>query len=51
METHGNQPLQHLVNIGQNKRTGTLFTGAKGMNVGLQLTTQKIAERNKIPQK
>ena len=40
--THGNQPLRHLVNIGQKKRTGALFTGANGMNTGLQLTTQKL---------
>ena len=33
--THGNQPLQHLVNLGQRKITGTLFTGAYGMNTGL----------------
>ena len=39
---HGKQPLRHLVNLGRNKGTGTLFTGANGMNTGLQLTTQKI---------
>ena len=48
--THGKQPLQHLVNLGKNKITGTLFTGANGMNTGPQLTTQKIPKRNTIPQ-
>ena len=39
--THGKQSLQHLVNLGQKKRTGALGTGANGMNTGLQITTQK----------
>ena len=50
LEDNGKQPLQHLVNLGQNKRTGALFTGANGMNTGLKLTTQKIDECNTIPQ-
>ena len=47
---HGKQPLRHLVNLVGKKRTGALFTGANGMNIGLQLTTQKIAKCNTIPQ-
>ena len=39
--THGNQPLLHLVNIEQKKITGNFFTGANGINTGLQLTTKK----------
>ena len=45
---YGKQPLQHLVNLGWKKRTGELFTGANGMNTGLQLTTQKKSEYNTI---
>ena len=48
--THGNQPLRHLVNLRQKKRTGALLTDANGMNTGLHLTTQKIAECNTITQ-
>ena len=50
MATNGKQPLRYLVNLGSKKRTGTFFTGANGMNTGLQLTTQKIAECNTTPQ-
>ena len=48
---HEKKPLRHLVNLGKNKRTGALGTGANGMNTGLQLTTQKIDECNTILQK
>ena len=40
----------HLVNLGKKKIMGTLFTGANDMNTGLQLTAQKIAECNTVPQ-
>ena len=48
--THGNQLIQHLENLGRKKITGALFTGANVMNTGLQLTTQKFAKCNTIPQ-
>ena len=41
MAAHGKQSLQHLVNLGRNKRTGALGTGANGINTGPQLTTKK----------
>ena len=47
---HGKQPLRHMMNIGWKKRSGAIFTGANGMNTGLQLTNQKNSEFNKIPQ-
>ena len=46
---HGKKTLQNMVNLGQKKITGALGTGENGMNTGLQLTTQKIAEFNTIP--
>ena len=48
--THGNQPLRHLVNLGRKKSMGALFTGANGMNTGMQLTSQNISKCNTIPQ-
>ena len=44
--THENQPLQHLVNLGQKKRTEALGNSVNGMNTGPQLTTQKSASHN-----
>ena len=50
VSTYENQTIRHLVNLGRKKRTDTIFTGANGMNTGLQLTTQKIDECNTTPQ-
>ena len=48
LETHGNQPLQHLVNLGQKKITGALFPGENGMNTGLK-NTKKGRMQHDIP--
>ena len=45
---HGKQSLRHLVNLGRNKRIGSLGTGANGINNGPQLTIQEIAEHTTI---
>ena len=39
---HGKQSLQHLVNLGQKKRTGALGTDANVMNTGPPHTIQKL---------
>ena len=47
---HGKQSLCNLVNLGKNKRTGSLGTSANCTNTGLQHTIQKISKCKTIPQ-
>ena len=51
VETHVNQLLQHLVNIGKKIRTGAPFSGSNGMNTELHLTSKKCRTQHNTKKK